>query len=435
MLAIANNMMAENAARYLGKSYDALATSVQRLSSGLRINSASDDAAGMAVSQSMKADVTVLDQGARNAQDGISMLQTMEGAMGTMDNALVRMKQLAEQASTGSYTSAQRVIMNNEFEQMAAEVDRIAKSTQFNGIGMLNTSPDASDVTVRFGTGTNDAIAISRSDMTESGLGITVGTAGEQATSDHGVAAVGSGAFLTTAGVSGTNSATLHIQFTGPSSTTEDKIDVTLDGGKSYTLQNVVDLINAKSQNNGNDANGNSKNYTMASTVYDAGSNTYQLKISSHTSTMTGVTMTMDTDAAASVSGAYTVATGQTASVLTGGSGTVNGDTLMKAAAGTGVNILSTTNAGAALTAVTNAISLQDTARAKFGYMVNRLQSTGEVLGIQKENLQTAQSRIADVDVATEMATLTRNQVLAQAGTAMLAQANSIPQMALTLLK
>ncbi len=113
----------------------------------------------------------------------------------------------------------------------------------------------------------------------------------------------------------------------------------------------------------------------------------------------------------------------------------MNGDTLMKAAAGTGINILSTTNAAAALTAVTNAISLQDTARAKFGYMVNRLQSTREVLGIQKENLQTAQSRIADVDVATEMATLTRNQVLAQAGTAMLAQANSIPQMALTLLK
>ena len=146
MLAIKNNMMAANAARYLGKSYDALATSVERLSSGLRINSAKDDAAGMAVRELMRADISVIDQGVRNTQDGISMLQTMEGAMATIDNALVRMKQLAEQASTGSYSSAQRVIMNNEFAEMAAEMDRISKSTKFNGIAMLNTTdPDTTN--------------------------------------------------------------------------------------------------------------------------------------------------------------------------------------------------------------------------------------------------------------------------------------------------
>src|SRR5512136_2715771 len=103
MLAIKNNLMAANAARYLGGSYDALATSVERLSSGLRINSASDDAAGMAVRELMRADIAVLEQGARNAEDGVSMLQTMEGAMQVVDNILVRMQQLAEQASTGSY--------------------------------------------------------------------------------------------------------------------------------------------------------------------------------------------------------------------------------------------------------------------------------------------------------------------------------------------
>jgi flagellin len=106
MLAIRNNMMAANAARYLGRSYDALAESVERLSSGLRINGAKDDAAGMAVRELMRADVAVLQQGSRNAQDGVSLLQTMEGAMATMDTALVRMKQLAEQASTGSYPPA-----------------------------------------------------------------------------------------------------------------------------------------------------------------------------------------------------------------------------------------------------------------------------------------------------------------------------------------
>ncbi|HQI27337.1 MAG TPA: flagellin, partial [Sedimentisphaerales bacterium] len=144
MLAIKNNLMAANAARYLGASYDALASSVERLSSGLRINSASDDAAGMAVRELMRADIAVLEQGARNAQDGVSMLQTMEGAMQVQDNLLVRMQQLAEQASTGSYTSAQRVIMDNEFDQLANEIQRIATATDFNGIKMLDNSATVS---------------------------------------------------------------------------------------------------------------------------------------------------------------------------------------------------------------------------------------------------------------------------------------------------
>src|SRR4030042_3124267 len=125
MLAIKNNLMAANAARHLGMSYDALAQSVERLASGLRINSAKDDAAGLAVRELMRADIVVIKQGARNAQDAISMLQTMEGAMATIDAALIRMKELAEQAATGSYSETQRTIMDNEFQQMMAEIDRI----------------------------------------------------------------------------------------------------------------------------------------------------------------------------------------------------------------------------------------------------------------------------------------------------------------------
>lgn len=269
MLAIKNNLMAANAARYLGASYDALASSVERLSSGLRINSASDDAAGMAVRELMRADIAVLEQGARNAQDGVSMLQTMEGAMQVQDNLLVRMQQLAEQASTGSYTSAQRVIMDNEFDQLANEIQRIATATDFNGIKMLDNS---ATVSVHFG-GATDKIDIEGSKMTKAGLGISA------------------------------------------------------------------------------------------------------------------------------------------------------------------LSITTAASARAAITALDSAIVAKDTARAKFGYYINRLESTGQVLGIQAENLSQAESRISDVDVATEMATLTRNQVLAQAGTAMLAQANSIPQMALSLLR
>jgi len=269
MLAIKNNLMAANAARHLGKSYDALAKSVERLSSGLRINSAKDDAAGMAVRELMRADIAVLQQGARNALDGISLLQTMEGALATIDTALVRMKQLAEQAATGSYSSAQRAIMDNEFDEMANEIERIATATDFNGIKMLDNS---AAVSIHFGD-TTDKIEVTGSNMTKSGLGIN------------------------------------------------------------------------------------------------------------------------------------------------------------------SVNIDTAASAKAALGTLDSAISTKDTARAAFGYKMNRLESTREVLDIQAENLMAAESRISDVDVATEMAEMTRNQVLAQAGTAMLAQANTLPQMALTLLR
>jgi len=269
MLAIKNNIMAANAARHLGNSYDALAQSVERLSSGLRINSAKDDAAGLAVRELMRADVAVIQQGTRNAQDGISMLQTMEGAMQTIDEALVRMKQLAEQASTESYSATQLDIMDSEFQQMADEIERIATATKFNGISMLDSSAVK---TIHFG-GADDNIEVSGANMTKSGLGVN------------------------------------------------------------------------------------------------------------------------------------------------------------------SVAISTRDSAVAALQTLDSAIGEKDVARAAFGYKMNRLESTVSVLSVQAENLMAAESRISDVDVATEVALMTRNQVLAQAGTAMLAQANTIPQMALTLLR
>ncbi|MHC4418528.1 MAG: flagellin N-terminal helical domain-containing protein [Planctomycetota bacterium] len=148
MLAIKSNIMAVNAARHLGQSYDALATSVERLASGLRINSAKDDAAGLAVRELMRADIAVLQQGARNALDGISMVQAMEGSMATIDDILVRMKQLAMQASTGSYSDAQRTIMDNEYDEMAAEIDRIAGAVTFNGNALLNSATASIDIQV-----------------------------------------------------------------------------------------------------------------------------------------------------------------------------------------------------------------------------------------------------------------------------------------------
>jgi flagellin len=277
MLAIKSNIMADMAARHLGANYDALAKSVERLASGLRINTAKDDAAGLAVRELMRADIAELQQGVRNTQDGISMIQTMEGAMATINDALVRMKQLAEQAATGVYSSAQRGIMNAEFEEMASEIDRIAQSTVFNSVTLLDSASD--NVDVHFG---------------------------QRANGD------------------------------------DDKI--------------TVEAVN--------------------------------MRIASG--------LQIDSDS---------------------------------------IDITDTTNASTALKAVTSAITTYADARATFGYKMNRMESTAQVLGIQGENLATAESRISDVDVATEMTNLTRNQVLAQAGIAMLAQANTMPQMALTLLR
>jgi flagellin len=270
MLAIKNNIMAENAARHLTISYNALAQSVERLSSGMRINSAKDDAAGLAVRELMRGDIAVLQQGARNAQDGISLVQVAEGGMQTINDLLVRMKQLAEQAGTGTYSSAQRSIMDGEFDELADEIDRIAGAAQFNGTSLLNSA--SGSISVMFGNST-DSITIDTADMTTTGLSI---------------------------------------------------------------------------------------------------------------------------------------------------------DTL---------NIDSAASAAAALSTITTAIETANDTRATFGAKMNRLENTVNVLGIQIENLQASESRISDVDVATEMAAMTRNQVLAQAGVAMLAQANTVPQMALSLLR
>ncbi len=272
MLLIKNNLMAVNAARHLGNSYNALAKSVERLASGLRINSAQDDAAGLAVRELMRSDIAVIQQAVRNAQDGISLLQTMEGAMATIDDALVRMQQLATQAATDSYSSAQRAIMESEFQEMRLEIDRVADSTKYNNIKMLDNS---ASVSIHFGKLSTDNISITGSNLTSASSGLNI----------------------------------------------------------------------------------------------------------------------------------------------------------------TGLTISNTTSAKTAVTALDTAITSKDTARGTFGYKINRLESVISVLNIQSENLQAAESRISDVDVAMEMSEMTRNQVLAQAGISMLAQANAMPQIALKLFK
>ncbi|MFA5238947.1 MAG: flagellin [Phycisphaerae bacterium] len=400
MLAIKNNIMAGNAARHLGKAYDGLAKSVERLASGLRINSAKDDAAGLAVRELIRADIAVLQQGARNAQDGISMLQTMEGAMAIIDENLIRMKELAEQAATGSYSTAQRTIMQNEFAEMGEEIDRIAGATKFNDISMLDAAG-----TVAIHVGTTDTISVNKYDMTQEGLSME--TAGTDATyttvlfNGDTVAATNSGAYIDNSG--STDAASLVVTFNGQAAVTGVAAAST-----SYTLDAFITILNTASQ-------AAAEHYNIASAnENDDGS--YSLLV---TSAATGVPggAPVITDAAGLTSGTRTATLGAAA------------------VAATDLDISTVTGATAALTALTSAISTKDSARAAFGYKMNRLEKVTTILDIQAENLMAAESRISDVDVATEMAKLTRTQVLSQAGIAMLAQANAMPQMALSLLR
>lgn len=441
MLAIKNNIMASNAARHLGKAYDSLSTSVERLSSGLRINSAKDDAAGLAVRELVRADIAVIQQGSRNAQDGISMLQTMEGAMGVIDDNLIRMKELAEQASTGSYSSSQRSIMNAEFSEMANEIDRIAGATTFNGIRMLTTADSTAAVSIHVGT--TQTIDIARQDMRTSALGISTGLGNRQVTSDSGVNLL-TDAFLTvnnTDNADMANALAITVQFTGGTadedSFTINFSDAAAAGATSYSLQQVIDAINLKTQNLGkNDANGNSMDYGMASAFWDTNDNKYHLRLTARDATSTTVAISANAGSDAVVTTGFAAHIANAA--FDGGLSIIDGgalDSFAAISAGNGVNISTADAAKAALTKVAGAITAKDTARAAFGYKMNRLESTISILDIQAENLNSAESRISDVDVATEMAAMTRTQVLAQAGISMLSQANTMPQMALSLLR
>ena len=166
-LVINHNMMAFNVARNLNTHYANLATSTERLSSGMRINSAADDAAGLAIRELQRADIAALMQGARNANDAISLIQVADGALSIIDEKLIRMRELAEQAATGTYSSTQRMLIDSEYQQMASEITRIANATDFNGTKLLDGSlsgpHDGSQrvssgaLKVHFGTGNDSA--------------------------------------------------------------------------------------------------------------------------------------------------------------------------------------------------------------------------------------------------------------------------------------
>ena len=413
MLAIKNNIMAENAARQLGISYDNLAKSVERLSSGLRINSAKDDAAGLAVRELMRADIAVYRQGARNAQDGVSMLQTMEGALGQIDELLIRMKELAEQAATGSYSTEQKAVMQAEFEEMSSEIDRITGNTNFNSITLLTS--DAAEDAVDIHVGSTETISLDSFDMSASGLGVDA-TSGTTTTEINKkvVADTDTELYISAADIVAAGDG-ITLGFAADPVT---GIDVDLGTAFSLTGCTLDELVTAINNQVLVDATAAGEDtWIMASAVGDATTG-YRLQL---TASVAGVSVFSIANLAGGVGADFDAEADFIESV--------------EGAAAGGLDITDSGTIAATLATIDDAIVAKDTARASFGYKMNRLESTVSVLNIQAENLMTAESRVSDVDVATEMATMTRTQVLVQAGISMLAQANLMPQMALSLLR
>jgi flagellin len=384
MAAIINtNVVSLNAQRNLTTSQSALATSLQRLSSGMRINSAKDDAAGLAISQRMTSQINGLNQAARNANDGISMSQTAEGALGEIGNNLQRIRDLSVQSRNASNSVSDRTALNNEVQQLKSEIDRVASTTSFNGIKLL----DGSFTNQAFQVGANVGETISISSLVNaqsSSLGTTTtSSANVTGAAPTGFTAITAGD-LTINGVS---------------------VGAVAAGGPAATYgANLAAAINTVSGT------------TNVTATADAAGKVSLVNVSGSSTTVTF--------AGASATQAIT---GLTAGTTAATSTTVAGFA--------GVDISTTVGADVAIAAMDSALSAINAGRADLGAYQNRFSSAISNVQTTSENLTASRSRIVDTDFAAETATLSRNQVLQQAGTAMLAQANAMPQSVLALLR
>ncbi|MDZ4279227.1 MAG: flagellin [Hydrogenophaga sp.] len=383
MTTINTNVMSMNAQRNLTQSAGALATSMQRLSSGLRVNSAKDDAAGLAISERMNAQVRGLNVAARNANDGISLAQTAEGALGKVGDMLQRMRELAVQSANASNNTSDRTALQAEVKQLSSEIDRVAKTTSFNGTKLLDGS--FANATFQVGANAGEGIAI---DSIVSANSATLGNT-SLATS---TTAINDGSALTAIAAG-----TLSVRGTalGPISVATTAVE---------RNSQVVDAINAKSSD-------------------------------------TGVFARVTTTALGVVNGFEVFSdTAITAASFTGGFGTTNtgaapADSAAAASQLNDINVSSFGDAQKALKVIDSAINAVNSSRADLGALQSRFENAVANIQITGENISAARGRIVDADFAKETSNLSRAQILQQAGTAMVAQANQAQQGVLSLLR
>lgn len=496
---INTNVMSLNAQRNLSTSGGSLATALQRLSSGLRINSAKDDAAGLAISERLTTQIRGLNQAARNASDGISMSQTAEGGLSTVGDLLQRMRELAVQAANSTNSASDRQSLQREVSQLQQEVARISTTTNFNGQKLLDGSLTgaqfqvganaAQTIQISIGsvkgtdignfrlrtTGDNanaTALAADRAAspnsvlttevLTISGNGtsvtVTPGAAGESAKAladrvNSAVSATGQSTGVTAfaqtkATVSGMSAGTVAFNLYGQN-TSAVAISATVTGSDVSALATA---INAQSASTGITASSNGATLTLTSAEgYDVGIENYT-NTGGGTASLQGYNPFTDATSGSAV--ALTAATATTDSSTVGGMIQFNGSsgyTVTSAVAGalfsattanastlsavSAIDISTVSGANDAIRIVDSALTSVNNLRADLGAVQNRFTQTINSLQTASENLSAARSRILDADFASETAALTRAQILQQAGVAILSQANAVPQNVLSLLR
>jgi len=389
-----SSLLAKNA---LVANERSMSTAMERLSTGVRINSAQDDAAGLAIAAKMTSQIRGLDQAVRNANDAVSLIQTAEGALIETSNMLQRMRELAVQASSDTNTLTDRTALNQEFVSLRSEINRVAQNTQWNGVNILTKQGGSnSDGIHKFQVGANANQTID----------LTIGNYQTNSSSQTAVATV-----ATTTSGSGQGHATAAAQVS------TFKIENAVAVGDSFTL-----------------------------TVGD--------KSFTHTVTALAATAELTRDAvfAAMITGIGTVAgVGASETTTTSGakvqtftaSSTAFGSNSFNISSGaggllSGINASSITtaaNANSAVAAVTTALATVNTGRSEMGATMNRLQYAADNLANVARNATESRGRVMDADYAKETTELARTQIIAQAGTAMLAQANQMKQTVLSLLK
>ena len=447
---INNNIMALNAHRQLGINQTNASKSMEKLSSGFRINRAGDDAAGLAISEKMRGQIRGLKQAQRNAQDGISLIQTAEGALNETHAILQRMRELATQSATDTNTEVDRLEIQKEIDQLASEITRIADTTEFNTQNLLGGK-----FTAKFHIGANEGQNVDLDINSMSAAALEV--AGDVTYVD-----------VTYVEVSATISATYTpVDNTGlQEGQTEAEATIvtgtyTVGGTEEgdYTLVDSDGNVVANSSDGitftGTEGNDGTADKIVFGSALELGAEV-DIDTSETTATVTFYEPTEEVEVSVANkgldTGVYTVtadgienAKGEVVATYDASeNGYVNADGEVvlegdQIAEGTeltvgGINVSSQDKADAAITTINDAIETVSAERSKLGAMQNRLEHTIANLGTSAENLQAAEARIRDLDMAEEIMAFTKNNILQQAATAMLAQANMAPQSVLQLL-
>jgi flagellin len=395
-LTINTNAASLTAQRNLNGSQGTLATSMQRLSSGLRVNSAKDDAAGLAIAERMNAQTRGLNVAGRNANDGISLAQTAEGALGKVGDMLQRMRELAVQSSNATNSADDRKALQAEVVQLRDEIDRVAKNTSFNGQKLLNGSFSAATFQVGANSGENITVAALTNSSADGLSKVVFG---------KGTATTGTGGQVTTLTAYTAADMVLTV---GTAAYTLADLAVARTGEER--MGQVVEAINRRTSDTGVTA------FMKAAAANDG---TYTIEFRSEKLTAAGAAETVTMTGFAQATSGFDNAT-------------IAADT--KA----GISTLSVETAEDAWLAIKNiddSLNQVNSARATLGAVQSRFENAAGNIAIQSENIASARGRIVDADFAMETANLSKAQILQQAGTAMVAQANQLPQQVLSLLR